>query len=91
MLNNLTGWHFLILLAVVLLVFGAAKLPALAKSAGQSIKIFKGEMKTPGHDEATATVTPVVPADTVVSTETAVPAEPENVTDISARPDAARR
>jgi sec-independent protein translocase protein TatA len=45
MLQGLTGWHFLILLAVILLLFGAAKLPALAKSMGQSARVFKGEMK----------------------------------------------
>lgn len=40
------GWpHLLIILAVVLLLFGAAKLPALAKSVGQSARVFKGEMK----------------------------------------------
>lgn len=47
MLGNLTGWHALILLAVVLLVFGAAKLPALARSVGQSIKILQKEVKSP--------------------------------------------
>lgn len=46
MLGNLTGWHLLIVLAVVLLIFGAAKLPALAKSVGQSARIFKGEMRS---------------------------------------------
>ena len=45
MLGNLNGWHLLILLAVILLLFGAAKLPALAKSVGQSARVFKGEMK----------------------------------------------
>ncbi len=30
MLQNLTGWHALIVLAVIVLIFGAAKLPALA-------------------------------------------------------------
>jgi sec-independent protein translocase protein TatA len=45
MLQGLTGWHFLIILAVILLLFGAAKLPALAKSMGQSARVFKGEMK----------------------------------------------
>jgi sec-independent protein translocase protein TatA len=40
MLRNLTGWHLLIVLAVVLLIFGAAKLPALAKAVGQSARIF---------------------------------------------------
>lgn len=43
MLHNLTGWHALIILAVVLLVFGSTKLPALAKSVGQSVRILKDE------------------------------------------------
>ncbi|MCC2032758.1 twin-arginine translocase TatA/TatE family subunit [Microbacterium allomyrinae] len=45
MFANLNGWHLLILLAVVVLLFGAAKLPNLAKSVGQSARILKGEMK----------------------------------------------
>jgi sec-independent protein translocase protein TatA len=44
MLGNLNGWHLLIILAVVLLLFGAPKLPGLAKSIGQSMRIFKGEV-----------------------------------------------
>ena len=51
MLQGLTGWHFLIILAVILLLFGAAKLPALAKSMGQSARVFKGEMKAMKDDE----------------------------------------
>lgn len=43
LLQNLTGWHALIVLAVILLFFGAAKLPALAKSVGQSARILKSE------------------------------------------------
>jgi sec-independent protein translocase protein TatA len=53
MLGGLTGWHLLIILAVILLLFGAPKLPALAKSIGQSMRIFKGEvdeMKKDGKD-----------------------------------------
>ena len=54
MLQGLTGWHFLIILAVILLLFGAAKLPALAKSMGQSARVFKGEMKAMKDEDATA-------------------------------------
>lgn len=44
--GNAFGWpHLLLILAVILLLFGAAKLPALAKSIGQSTRIFRGEMK----------------------------------------------
>ncbi len=44
--NAFTGWHALIILVVVVLLFGATKLPALAKSVGQSMKIFKNEVKS---------------------------------------------
>lgn len=52
MLGGLQGWHLLIVLAVILLLFGAAKLPALAKSMGQSARVFKGEMKAMKDDDA---------------------------------------
>ena len=44
MLQNLTGWHALVILAIVLLVFGSTKLPALARSVGQSMRILKDEV-----------------------------------------------
>jgi sec-independent protein translocase protein TatA len=50
MLGNLNGWHFLILLVVILLVFGANKLPGLAKSLAESLKIFRSEMKPKDDD-----------------------------------------
>lgn len=66
MLQGLTGWHFLIILAVILLIFGAAKLPALAKSMGQSARVFKGEMKAMKEEDAAAkTETVEAPAPTV--------------------------
>ncbi|KAA9135125.1 Sec-independent protein translocase subunit TatA [Microbacterium caowuchunii] len=52
MLQGLTGWHFLVILLVILLLFGAAKLPALAKSLGQSARVFKGEIKEMKKDDA---------------------------------------
>ncbi|TFB71326.1 twin-arginine translocase TatA/TatE family subunit [Cryobacterium glaciale] len=51
MLQNLTGWHFLVILVVILLLFGAPKLPGLARSLGQSMKIFKSEI-TPDRTES---------------------------------------
>ena len=59
LLHNLTGWHALIILAVVLLLFGAAKLPALARSVGQSMKIVKAELK---DDQLVSAEPHVVPA-----------------------------
>jgi len=54
MFQGLTGWHAVIILAIILLLFGAPKLPALAKSLGQSMKIFKSEVKTSKDEEAAA-------------------------------------
>ncbi|MFF2390572.1 twin-arginine translocase TatA/TatE family subunit [Agromyces sp. NPDC058104] len=49
MVANLSGWHLLIVLAIVLLLFGAPKLPALARSVGQSMRILRKEVQpTPG-------------------------------------------
>ncbi len=45
MLSGLTGWHLVLLLVVVVLLFGAAKLPALAQSMGRSARVFKGEIR----------------------------------------------
>jgi sec-independent protein translocase protein TatA len=35
------GWEWIIILAVVVLLFGSAKLPQLAKAIGQSKKAFR--------------------------------------------------
>lgn len=51
MLGNLSGWHLLIILAVVLLLFGAPKLPGLARSLGQSMRIFRSEVKQMKDDD----------------------------------------
>lgn len=54
MLQNFSGWHALIILVVVLLLFGAPKLPALARSLGQSMKILKSEIKPDAAKDASA-------------------------------------
>lgn len=60
MLQNLTGWHALVILAIVLLVFGSSKLPALARSVGQSVRILKDET----HDGSSSDA-PVAPVTSV--------------------------
>jgi sec-independent protein translocase protein TatA len=53
-LGNLSGWHLLIILAVVVLLFGATRLPALSKGIGQSVRIFRTEIKTTKPEESSA-------------------------------------
>jgi sec-independent protein translocase protein TatA len=52
MLAGLTGWHIVAIVLVVLVLFGATKLPVFAKGLGQSIKIFKKEVTDVQEDMA---------------------------------------
>ena len=40
-----TPTHIVVLLVLVLLIFGSSKLPDIARSVGQSMKVFKKEVK----------------------------------------------
>lgn len=62
-----------IILFVVLLLFGAPKLPALAKSLGQSMKILKKEVST-SDEEKQADATAAEPAPEVASNTVSAPA-----------------
>jgi sec-independent protein translocase protein TatA len=59
--NGLQTWHVIVVLVVILLLFGANRLPGLAKSIGESLKIFKKEIKDLG-DDGTTSSSPDAPA-----------------------------
>jgi len=44
-LGGLQPWHWVIVIAVFVLLFGAKKLPDAARSLGKSMRIFKSEIK----------------------------------------------
>jgi sec-independent protein translocase protein TatA len=48
---NLGGWEFVILIGILVLLFGAKRLPDMARSIGQSARVFKGEMKGMKSDD----------------------------------------
>jgi sec-independent protein translocase protein TatA len=74
MLDGLfTGPHLIIVLVIVILLFGATRLPALAKSVGQSARIFKSEVKGMKDDDAKTESTATSDAPPVA---TSVAAEP---------------
>lgn len=50
-MGALSIWHWLIVLAVVLLLFGSKKLPDAARGLGRSMRIFKSEIKEMQSDE----------------------------------------
>ena len=43
--SMLNGWEIFLIVAVIFLLFGARKLPQLAKGLGQGIKEFKGAVR----------------------------------------------
>lgn len=50
MLRGLEGWHIVLIVGLVVLLFGSRKLPDAARSVGQSLRIFKSEMKAAAKD-----------------------------------------
>ena len=66
MINPLIGMpqgaEWLVILAIVVLVFGAAKLPELARGTGQALRIFKTETKGLRDDDDATPTTPTVTA-----------------------------
>ena len=44
-------WHMIVLLVLVLVVFGSSRLPDIAKSVSQSMKVFKKEIKDLREDD----------------------------------------
>ncbi|GAB3609588.1 MULTISPECIES: Sec-independent protein translocase family protein [Humibacter] len=69
MLGDLfSGWHIWIILLIIVLLFGATRLPALARSIGQSTRIFKKEIRD-GQEEDEA-------AEAAKSSKTDTKAEP---------------
>lgn len=53
MIGNMGGPTLIVIVFIVLLLFGAPKLPALAKSLGQSMKILKKEVRSDDTKDST--------------------------------------
>src|SRR6266702_3148487 len=73
------GWEIILILAVVLILFGAKKLPELAKGLGQGIKEFKKATRDV-TDEVTAAMdeTPASPPQKRLPSSTTPAAQPEH-------------
>ncbi|MCX6484230.1 MAG: Sec-independent protein translocase subunit TatA [Mycobacterium sp.] len=85
-MGSLSPWHWLILLGVGVLLFGAKRLPDAARSLGKSMRIFKSEVKELQADGKTDTVTPVQPAAQVASERVEAPVAPPASNPTDARP-----
>ncbi len=45
------GWELVLIVLVILLLFGAKKLPELARGSGRALRIFKAETKGLADDD----------------------------------------
>ena len=44
------GWHIVVLIVLVVVIFGWKRLPDAARSLGRSMRIFKSEVEEMKHD-----------------------------------------
>lgn len=67
-MGSFSIWHWVVVLLIVLLLFGAKRIPELAKGLGSGIKNFKNAVK---EDEAEAAKTAEAkPVDATATTTT---------------------
>lgn len=81
MFAMLNGWEIFAIMAVILVLFGAKKLPELARGLGQGIKEFKKSSREIQDelDHAMDVNTPPPPQRQITATETKVDVEPGKV------------
>ncbi|ATW47673.1 Sec-independent protein translocase subunit TatA [Streptomyces peucetius] len=85
MIGNLKPLEIVLIIAVILLLFGAKKLPEMARSLGKSARILKSEAKAmKKDDEATTATKPTDPQSGEQTAPRTIQAAPGDVS--TARP-----
>ncbi|MGV9798051.1 Sec-independent protein translocase subunit TatA [Mycobacterium sp. NPDC003449] len=79
-MGGLQPWHWVIVIAVFVLLFGAKKLPDAARSLGKSMRIFKSEIKEMQSESKTEDA-PAPPAKPIASERVEAPAPEQQSTD----------
>lgn len=77
-MGSFSVWHWLIVLAIVLLVFGTKKLKNMGSDLGGAVKGFKDGMKD-------GTAPPETPVPPVQVTTAAAPVDKTNTIDVEVR------
>jgi sec-independent protein translocase protein TatA len=76
-MGGLSWWHWLVIGGAFILLFGAKKLPDMARGVGRSLRILKSEVSAMSEDQASTPVPQTGP--TVARTGTqAVGSTPTN-------------
>ncbi len=75
-----SGQELLVILAIVVLLFGAKKIPELAKGIGKGIKNFKAEMKNEDDDADVKSASTEAPKKVEATEEVASKETPKTTT-----------
>src|SRR5690349_19624722 len=86
-LGALQPVHLLLILAIVLVVFGAGKLGQVGGALGQSVREFKNSVADPEEEARQAAAAAAEPAKTVVKTEPVVTVKAEPVATATRAPE----
>jgi sec-independent protein translocase protein TatA len=57
-MGELRPWHIIVVAGVLVLLFGAKRLPEAARSLGRSMRILKAETRGLGEDDVKAQANP---------------------------------
>lgn len=83
-MGGLSFWHILIVILVIVVLFGAGKIPRLMKDLGTGIKAFKGSMKDDGEVDTSQSQPAPQPAQTapapqpqIIQPQQAQPPQPQ--------------
>jgi sec-independent protein translocase protein TatA len=83
-MGGLSWWHWLIILAVFILLFGAKKLPDAARGLGRSLRILKSEVSAMHDDDADKKA--AKPSETDATAKAATPVSEITATPIEKKP-----
>ncbi len=86
-MGSLQPWHWLILAVVVIVLFGAKRLPDAARSLGKSLRIFKSEVRELQSENKTdSSIETPAAAPTPVQSQRVEPPAPAEQSHTEARP-----
>src|SRR6476659_628341 len=71
------GWHIIVLLVLLVVLFGFKRLPDAARSIGRSMRIFKSEVNEMKNDGKSAASSDTVQGESVRETPRAAEPQPE--------------
>lgn len=88
MLRGFQGWHLVILIVLLIVLFGWKRLPDAARSLGRSARIFKAEVDEMKNDGKSAASDDTVRSETIERRADDNPTQPQNpVTEKAPRTD----